>query len=99
DQCDFDGSEIGLTPTQWAEYQAQAYTFEVQIYDHTPTADELAAIDRALTAAEKGTTTHTVVLKRTVLPRMEDLASTSLHLDAEAYDGGATWLDSSGSGN
>lgn len=98
DQCEFDGSEIGLTPTEWAEYRANAYTYEVQIWDYTPTADELAAIELSLTPAEPARSTHVVVLKRTTMARMEDLPSTTLHLEAENFNG-TTWIDSSGNGN
>lgn len=99
DVCEMDGSAIGMSPDEWIEYQTQAYTYEVRIWDYTPSADELAAIDRELTEAESADSTHTIVLRTTVLERMEDLPSTSLHLEADYYDGGATWLDSSGSGN
>lgn len=61
DQCEMDGSEIGLTPDEWAEYQAQAYTYEVRIYEYTPTADELAAIERALNEAEPHRSRHIVL--------------------------------------
>lgn len=99
DQCQMDGSEIGLTPTEWAEYQENAYTYEVQIWDYTPTAEQLADIERELTKAEAAHGTHVVVLKTTTMERMSDRASTSLHLEADYYDGGAIWFDSSGSGN
>lgn len=60
DVCQLDGSEIGLSPTEWAEYQAMAYTYEVRIYEYTPTADELAAIERELTSAEESHSLHTI---------------------------------------
>ncbi len=99
DVCEMDGSEIGLTPTEWLEYRANAYTYEVQIWDYTPTADELAAIELALTPAEPARSTHVVVLKETVLARLDDIpGATNLHLEAENFDG-TTWTDSSGAGN
>lgn len=99
DLCEEDGSDVGMSADDWAEYQEQAYTYEVRIWDYTPTADELAAIELVLLDAESSESQHTVVLRTSVLERMEDLPSTSLHLEADYYDGGATWLDSSGSGN
>jgi hypothetical protein len=60
DLCEEDGSELGMTAQEWADYQAQAYTFEVRIYAYTATADELAAIDRVLLEAEAARSQHVI---------------------------------------
>ncbi len=99
DRCTKDGSDIGLTTDEWLNSRINAYTYEVRIYDYTPTAGELQAIENALTKSEPSMAGHVVVLLRSVLSTFDVLPSTSLHLIADSWDGGATWYDESLAGN
>ncbi len=78
DICQKDGSDVGLTPTQWANYLDGAYTYEIRIFEYTPTAAELQALERAITKAEPSRSKHIVRSNLTVddfidpyLPYME----------------------------
>lgn len=48
------------TDQEWAEMQDQAYTYEVIIYGQVLTADQRAALDKALTIGEPGRSTHVI---------------------------------------
>ncbi len=52
DLCEGDPSDFGKTEDEWLEMREDAYTYEVLIYDYTPTADELADINEKLNVAE-----------------------------------------------
>lgn len=75
-----DGSGVGLSPTQWSELKQAAYTYEVRIYNYTPDAPTLAAIDNALTKAEPSMATHSILTNQSLanyvrphIPVMEEL--------------------------
>lgn len=51
----------GKTPEEWAEMQEEAYTYQVNIYGYTLTANELAALNSALFDAEPARSQHVVV--------------------------------------
>ncbi len=99
DLCVQDGSDIGLTEQEWLDARANAYTYEVRIYDYTPTDAEMEAIEKALTESEPSMADHVVVLKRSVLAPFDVLPSTTLHLVADSWDGATDWIDESLSGN
>ena len=61
DFCDSDGSQFGLTPTQWLEVQQAAYTYEVRIFNYTPTALESTNLEAALLEAEPARSQHIVL--------------------------------------
>ncbi len=60
DICTKDGSDVGLTPAQWANYQDGAYTYELRIYEYTPTATELQSLERVMTRAEPSEAKHLI---------------------------------------
>lgn len=104
DICDLDPADLGLTYAQLLDYRSNAYTYEVRIYDgdinEDVTAEMLATIETELTAAEPARSQHyTYSGLRTALATLERLPSTSLHLIADNWDGGATWYDESDAGN
>lgn len=66
DLCTKDGSDIGLTTQEWLNSRINAYTYEVRIYEYTPTADELAAVERTLTSSEPSMADHVVTYGLTV---------------------------------
>lgn len=51
---------FGKTDQEWAEMQDQAYTYEVIIYGQTITAEQRAALDKALTIGEPARSTHVI---------------------------------------
>lgn len=55
-----DGSDFGIDPEVYKEMRAQAYTYEVRIYNYTLTSDERTAIDEALTKAEPARSDHEI---------------------------------------
>jgi hypothetical protein len=61
DACDADPLDHGLTTGQWLEVRQDAYEYEIRIYAYTPSADELAELDRQLTIAERSTTRHVIL--------------------------------------
>lgn len=61
DLCTKDAADFGLTPQQYADYQAEAYTYEVRIYGYTLTAQERIDLDAALNADEPARSQHIIV--------------------------------------
>lgn len=51
---------FGKTDDEWAAMQDQAYTYEVQIYGYTLTAEQRAALDKALTKGEPARSNHVI---------------------------------------
>lgn len=64
DFCDSDGSQFGLTPTQWLEVQQAAYTYEVRIFNYTPTAQESANLEAALLESEPARSQHITLVNQ-----------------------------------
>jgi len=58
DLCLQDGSDVGLSAQDWTEYRENAYTYEVRIYEYTPTAAELEAIEQVLNLSEAARDRH-----------------------------------------
>jgi len=61
DICTRDPAEGGLTSEQLVEERINAGTYEVRIYGYTPTATELAAIERVLSESEKAAVQHVII--------------------------------------
>lgn len=62
DGCNIgDPTRYGLTASQWARLQAQAYSYEVRIYGYTLTTDERTALDAALNSAEPCRSQHIII--------------------------------------
>lgn len=61
DVCTQTPESGGLTEQQLLDMRENAYTYEVRIYDYTPTATELAAIETALNDGEKASVRHVIV--------------------------------------
>lgn len=59
DLCDLPASAFGLTDAQWAEMQAEAYTYEVRLAVPV-TGASLTALDQLLTAVEPARSTHVI---------------------------------------
>lgn len=51
---------LGITAEEWATYQSQAYTYQVNVYDYTLSTAEREAIDAALTTEEPARSTHVI---------------------------------------
>jgi hypothetical protein len=56
--CSLSASDLGMTEQQLLNARRQAYTYEVKIFNYTPTDAELAAIDAALSVAEAARDSH-----------------------------------------
>lgn len=52
DICQKDGSDVFLTPDEWSDYRTNAFTYEVRIYEYTPTDAELEELTRVLEESE-----------------------------------------------
>lgn len=61
DLCTKDAVDFGLTAQEFADYQAQAYTYEVRIYGYTLTAQELIDLEEALNAGEPARSRHIII--------------------------------------
>lgn len=106
DVCEYTFAELGYSSNaQLLDARENAYSYDVNIYDGDVvvdvTSEMLATIEEELSAAEPARSRHHIYNSglRTTLPTLELLESTSLHLIADNWNGGATWYDESGSGN
>lgn len=59
--CGANPADYGKTPAEWALMQEEAYTYQVNIYGYTLSADQRATIDALLTKAEPARSTHVIV--------------------------------------
>lgn len=58
--CEDSPSDHGVTQEEWDAALLDAYTYEVQIFDYTLSAEERAEIDKVLTAAEPARSRHVI---------------------------------------
>jgi hypothetical protein len=61
DLCSKGAADYGLTDAEYAEYQKEAYFYEVRIYGYTLTAQESSDLETALLAAEPARSQHQVI--------------------------------------
>lgn len=59
--CTLDADDYGMTEEEFLLMKEEAYTYEVRLIDYTPTALELEALDKALTAGEPARSGHIIV--------------------------------------
>lgn len=58
--CSAVPADFGLTQAEWDSIREQAYTYEILIYDYTPTANELIEIDEQLSKNEPARSQHKI---------------------------------------
>jgi hypothetical protein len=61
DLCTLDAADYGLTPAEFADYQAEAYTYEIRIYSYTLSAQEREDMEKAVSAAEPARSRHIIL--------------------------------------
>ena len=61
DLCTLEAADYGLTPEEFANYQAEAYTYEVRIYGYTLTTEQRSDLDAALLQAEPARSVHIIL--------------------------------------
>lgn len=61
DLCTKDAADFGLTPEEFAEYQKEAYFYEIRIFGYTLSEDERNALEQAVLQAEPARSQHLIV--------------------------------------
>lgn len=103
DVCQYTAADFGITAAELLDMRRNSYTYEVRIYEdfvESITAQELADIETELTNAEPARSQHIIVLEPlTKMALLAERSTTTLHLVADDWDGGATWYDQSPAAN
>lgn len=61
DLCTKDAADFGLTPEEFADYQKEAYFYEIRIFGYTLNEAERIALERAVLDAEPARSQHLIV--------------------------------------